>query len=325
MKAPVRLHMNEMPYAAPEGVISAAREGLAHLHRYADGEEMQVLKDLVAEASETDARRVVLSPGSDILLRELVYLFSRGRNVMVPSPSFFSTIQAAKHTASRITSLRLFPPRFDLDPDMILELVREPSLVIIDNPNNPTGQPLLDRPMVESLLGNPDVLLVIDEAYYGFFPETFAGMVQQHRNLAVTRTLDKIYSLAGARIGYMVAGDAFLEPFSLIPVLLPQASLYAAVEAMRNPEYVSVNVARIIQERDRMTDALRRLNAVVYPSSANFLLVETGQDDIAPRLRERGVLITDLSSQMAPGYVRVSIGSREENDIFLDAYEKINA
>jgi len=116
------------------------------------------------------------------------------------------TVQAAKQFATKLISIRLSPPDFDLNPDLLLDQLNEPCLVILDNPNNPTGKILLDRKMVGSIVDHRDVLIVVDEAYYEFSGVTFADMVQEHPNLAITRTMDKACSLAGARIGYMIAG-----------------------------------------------------------------------------------------------------------------------
>jgi len=323
LRKSIKLNMNEVPYLPPREVIEAARRGLAKLNRYADPEDLGRLRALLAGYSGVLEEHVVLGPGSDILLREVVHAFSQGRKIIVVSPSFFPTVQAAKQFATKLVSIRLSPPQFDLDINLLMDQLKEPCLVIVDNPNNPTGKILLERQAVEAMIENTGVLLVVDEAYYEFSGVTFADMVHDHPNLAVTRTMDKAFSLAGARIGYIIAGEAFGDAFSSFYAFLPQPSLYAAIEALNHPHYVRTNVQRVVEERERVWRTLNELAARVWQSSTNFLLVKTEIPEIAERLSDIGVLVQDLSNQLPSGFVRVSIGTGEENDAFIAGYVKI--
>ncbi|MBE9572860.1 MAG: aminotransferase class I/II-fold pyridoxal phosphate-dependent enzyme, partial [Proteobacteria bacterium] len=257
--------------------------------------------------------------------REIIHTYSKGRKIVIVSPSFFPTVQAAKQFATKLISIRLSPPDFDLNPELLLDQLNEPCLVILDNPNNPTGKILLDRKMVGAIVDHRDVLIVVDEAYYEFSGVTFADMVQEHPNLAITRTMDKAFSLAGARIGYMIAGEAFFDAFSSFYMILPRPSLYAAIQALKNPDYMRGNVCRVIAERERVWNVLNDNLAVqVYKSMTNFLLIKTDVPDIVGKLADIGILISDLSNQLSSGFIRVSIGNREDNDAFITSYSKIS-
>jgi len=323
LKEPIKLNMNEVPYPPPQEVIEAAQKGLSKLNRYADPKDLEQLRGLLADYSGVPQQQILPSPGSDLLLREMILTFSKERKVIIVSPSFFPTVQAAKQFATKLVSIRLSPPEFDLNLDLLMDELRGPCLVIVDNPNNPTGRILLDRQAVEAIVGSTDALLVIDEAYHEFSQVTFVDMVQDHPNLAITRTMDKAFSLAGARIGYIVAGEVFLDAFSSFYAFLPRSSLYAAIEALNNSGYVGRNVHRVIEERERVWRVLNGSGVRVYPSSTNFLLVKTEIPDIVRRFRDIGVLIADLSNQLPPGFVRVSVGTREENDALITGYMKI--
>ena len=323
LNRPIKLNMNEMPYPPPSGVFESALKELSNLNRYAEVEDMELLRDLLAVYSDVKKENIVLSPGSDILLRELIHSFSKDRKVVTVSPSFFPIVESAKRFSMKWVSIKLSPSTFDLNPDILMAQLNVPSLVIIDNPNNPTGRLLLDRGMVESITKMTDTLLVIDEAYYEFSGVTFADMVNDHANLAITRTMDKSFGLAGARIGYTIAGKAFLDGINSFYPFLSRFSLSAAVEALREPDYMRENVHKVIEERERVCKALEKSGALVYSSDANFLLVRTEIPDLKGRLEEMGILIFDLSNQLPPGFVRVSIGKREENDAFLSGYKKI--
>jgi histidinol-phosphate aminotransferase len=323
LTATTRLHLNEVPYPPPKQVVAAARKGLSKLNRYADPEELDRLRGQLADYSGVSKRHVILSPGSDLLLREVIHMFSQGRQIVMVSPSFFPTVQAAKQFATERLAIRLSPPTFDLGPDLLMKALEKRSLVIIDNPNNPTGSMLLDRQAVEVIVEHREVLLVIDEAYYEFSGVTFANIVADCPRLVIIRTMDKAFSLAGARVGYAIAGEAFLDALSTFYAFLPQPSLYAALEALRNPVYMRKNVRQIIEERERLRETLDELGARIYPSSTNFLLVRTRVPDMAKRLEDVGVLVSDVSNQLPPGFIRVSVGAREDNNAFLAAFMEI--
>jgi histidinol-phosphate/aromatic aminotransferase/cobyric acid decarboxylase-like protein len=99
---------------------------------------------------------------------------------------------------------------------------------------------------------------------------------------------------------------------------------YAAVEALKNPDYARKNIDRILQEKGRVRKSLDQLGVAVYDSSTNFLLVKAEVPDIARRLEEANVLVSDLSNQLPPGFIRISIGSKKENDTFIDRYNEIS-
>ncbi len=323
LRETIRLHMNEVPYLPPRGVLEAAQKGLSSLNRYTEPQSLERLRELLADYSQVAKEHIVLSPGSDLLLREAIHAFAKGRKVVMVSPSFFPTVQAAKEFATERLSIRLSPPSFDLNLDLLTDALSEPSLVIIDNPNNPTGQTLLDRQAVETLVGNANALLVIDEAYYEFSGLTLADMVPSCPNLAITRTMDKAFSLAGARVGYAIAGRTLVDALSSFYAFLPQSSLLAAIEALSSRGYVRRNVQRVVEERQRVWRALREEGAQVYPSTTNFLLIKTDFPDAANRFEEMGILVSDLSNQLPAGFIRVSTGTREENDAFISGYMRI--
>jgi histidinol-phosphate aminotransferase len=323
LRETIRLHMNEMPYPPSLDVVKAAQRGLAMLNRYADPAELEELRGLLADYCGVSKDHVILSPGSDLLLREVIHTFSKGRKVITVSPSFLPTVQAAKQFAAEWLSIRLSPPAFDLNLELLMSALEGPSLVIIDNPNNPTGRTLLDPQPAEVLLEKGNVLLVIDEAYYEFCGLTLADRVADHPQLMIVRTLDKAFGLAGARVGYGIAGEIFLDALSSFYAFLPRPSLCAAMEALRQHETMRNNVGRIVEERGRLWQMLDELGVRIHPSSTNFLLVRAEMPELATRLRDAGVLVFDVSNQLPPGFVRVTVGTPEENDAFVARYVEV--
>ena len=317
----IRLNMNEIPYPPPKEIIERGKAGLLNLNRYADLKDLERLRELLAEYSSVPKGRIVISSGSDIILKDIILIFSKGRKVILPYPSFFPTINIAKRFAIKFISFRLNPPDFDLNFDLISDELNESSLIILDNPNNPTGKILLERENVRSIVENKNALLVIDEAYYEFSGITFVDMIEKYPNMAIIRTMDKAFGIAGARVGYMISGDVFLNALPQLYEFLPKPSLYIAIEALRNSGYMRENVKKVIDERNRVSEELKGMGLEVYPSCTNFLLVK--MPNTARELKDKGILVLDLSSLWLPGFIRVSIGTREENDFFLSSVKEI--
>lgn len=319
----IKLNMNEMPYPPPQNVIQAAEKGLSVLNRYASPEDRELLQSLLAKYSGVPKKHVITYPGSDLVLREIVHIFSTDRKVIIVYPTFFPTFYAVKQFAKKFLKIPLQPPNFTLNTELLFKELNEPSLVIIDNPNNPTGKILLDKEIVETILRNKTALLVIDEAYFEFSKMSYADMVEEYPNLAIGRTISKAFGLAGTRIGYIIGGKTFLDAFFSLSIILPQPSLFAAIEAMKNPEYSNKNVELISNERERVRRRLKEIGLQVYPSTTNFLLIDTNLPYIGTKLLERGIHVLDLSDRWLSGFIRVAIGTQDENDIFLSNMREI--
>jgi histidinol-phosphate aminotransferase len=321
----IRLNLNENPYPPPREVIEEAKKGLSDVNRYCDLKCMEKLKELLEDYTGISRERIIISPGSDIILREVIHTFSTDRKVVMPYPSFFPALECAKRHSKKLVRFQLTPPGFNLSKEAFLREITTSSLIIIDNPNNPTGKEILDRNIVIETLRNKDSLLLVDEAYYEFSKKTFSNLINSFVNLAIARTLDKAFSLAGLRIGYLLAGDYFKEGLSDFITFLPRPTVYAAIAALKNREYMEENVEKIIQERERLTDALRELGFDIFPSSANFILVRSNISGLGEKLAEKGILIRDLSRDWIPGYYRITIGLPEENDLLLKCLKEIIA
>ncbi len=313
----INLQANENPFLPPENVMEAAKKGLKNINRYSELEYLNELKQLLADYNDISPQRITLSPGSDLLLRNIINIFSKNRKIITINPSFYSISRQALKFANKLIKIQLVPQNFVLKPELILYELDNPTLIIIDNPNNPTGAVLLDENLIENILQSPNALLLIDEAYFEFSKQTFAGLIEQYPNLAILRTMDKAFSLAGLRLGYLLAGDSFKNKFSDFPKFLPTPTLFAGIEALKNPEYVFENVEKIIAERERVKEELHKLNIEVFPSKGNFLLIKSNAPDFEQKMVEKGILIRSLSEEWLSDFYRVSIGLPKENDAFL--------
>ena len=149
--------------------------------------------------------------------------------------------------------------------------------------------------------------------------------MKNHSNLAVTRSMSKAFGLAGLKIGYMIAGEKVLDAFSALdlPLRPTKPSVYAGIEALKDTQYVERNVRLIVKERERVKKEACEMGFKVYPSSTNFLLIQTNTPYSARKLREKRIIVFDPSNQLPNNFIRVSIGRKEDNDAFLSALKKI--
>ncbi len=315
--------MNEMPYPPPTGVIQAGNKGLSLLNRYNFPEDRELLRQLLAEYSGVPKNHIIPYPGSDLILREIVHMFANERKIIMVFPTFFPTFYAAQQFAVKMSTIPLELPDFGLKTDLLFTELNEPSIIIIDNPNNPTGKILLDMNIVETILDNENAFLVIDEAYFEFTKVTYADMVEEYPNLAIGRTISKAFGLAGVRIGYIIGGKNFLDKFASVSIMLSQVGLYSAIEAMKNPGYIEKNIDLIQKERERVSKELKEMGLQVFPSTTNFILLNTKIANIGTKLLNRGIFVMDLSDRWLSGFIRVAIGSRQENDEFLSNMRKL--
>jgi histidinol-phosphate aminotransferase len=315
--------MNENPYMPAVNIQKAAINGLKKINRYSELKYLYEIKKLLGKYNNVPSDRIILSHGSDLLLRETINIFSKDRKIIMVSPSFFPVAQYALKQASRLTRIQISPPDFKLDQIILLKELNEQTLLIIDNPNNPTGKILIDDSLIEKILQNKNVLLLVDEAYYEFSGQTFAGMIEKYPNLAITRTMDKAFSLAGLRLGYLLMGDYFKNHFSDFPISLSTPTLFATIEALKSPEYMRTNVAKILSEKIRVEKELLKIGIQIFSGKTNFILIKTKISDFGKKLNDVGIIIYNLSDYWIDGYYRISIGLREENDAFIKEISNI--
>jgi histidinol-phosphate aminotransferase len=279
---------------------------------------------LLSEYSNVPKDSIFLSSGSDIIIKEFIFLFSENRKMIIADPTFIIISNAARKTTCPLTKIRLKEPEFKLSISPILEEKNKPTLVVLDNPNNPTGAVLLEENELKKILENENVILLIDEAYFEFSNTTFAHLTNNYPNLGVLRTLSKSFGLAGSGIGYLIGGDSIQEKFRGLEIMLPYPSVIAGINALKNTDYMTSYVREVASEKKRILKLISDIGLSAYPSNTNFLLMKTNTRNISQKLAEKGVLVSDLSNySLEDNLFRVTIGSREENDYFLECIRNI--
>ena len=321
----INLNLNEMYKSPPKNVITPVKNCINEIHRYTPQKEVDTLINELSLYNKVSQDSIFLSSGSDLLIKEFIFLFSNNRQIIIAEPTFIIINNSAQNANASLIKIRLKEPDFKLSLEPLLNELDKPSLLVFDNPNNPTGNLILNQNDIERILNYDNVILLIDEAYFEFSKVSFIDLIEKYQNLAIVRTLSKSFGLAGSGVGYLVAGDSIRRKFQGLEIMLPYPSVIAGINALRNPKYMMEYVNEVQNEKQRIINSLLKLGITVFPSFANFLLMKTEIQNLSQILAKLGILVHDVSPQLDSEFIRVTIGSKNENDYFLKKLEKINS
>ena len=332
LDVPIRLNTNENPYPPPAELVADVNASVAaaagSLNRYPDREALELRTALAGYLGHgVSAEQVWAANGSNEILQQLLMAFGgAGRHALgfVPSYSMHNLIARATGTAWTSIDRR---DDFSLDPERARADVvsRQPDIVFLCSPNNPTGT-ALEPGVVETVLEVAPGMVVVDEAYAEFSHRpTLLPLLVGHPRLVVTRTMSKAFAFAGARLGYLAADPAVVDALRLVrlPYHLSALTQSAALAALRHAAATLAQVSQLRADRDRMVAELRtRFDLTVVDSDANFVMFGRFPDQgvIWQGLLDHGVLVRDVG---LTGWLRVSIGTTDECDAFLDALGKV--
>lgn len=329
----VKLDAMENPYPWPPEVKQAWLEMLREVdvNRYPDPDPRR-LKQLLCEAMEAPVgTALLLGNGSDELIQILLLALARpDACVLAPVPTFVMYEVIANAVGVRFVGVPL-DHDFTLDVPAMREALRRyrPAVTFIAYPNNPSGN-LFAADAIEGLIGEAAGLVVIDEAYFAFTDTSFIDRLNRFDNLLVLRTLSKI-GLAGLRLGILLGADAWLCEFNKVRLPYNINSLtQASVElVLRKRDFIAEQVKRIRAERQRLFVALGNLPGVKpWPSETNFVLFRVPEaKQVYEALFASGVLVKNLDAvdRALAGCLRVTVGTPQENDLFLHTLERVLA
>jgi histidinol-phosphate aminotransferase len=322
----IKLDANENAFNLPSVVSERLAKRLVTLpfNRYPEITQFG-LRNKIAVELGMEGDNVSIGNGSSELLQAACYVFGgAGKKIVFPTPSFSMYSIYCKLADSRPVAVEL-EADFSLLPDKMLAVARQEqaNLIIVCNPNNPTGTAMPPN-AVEQIIAGANCSVIVDEAYSEFHGESALELLSKYPNLIVMRTFSKAYGLASARVGYALASKEITAALSkvLLPFHVNMLSLVAAETVYECKAEFTANIAQIVSERERLTSMLVKVPGfVVYPSRTNFLLFKTDlAEELAFSLAAQGICIRDFSK--APGLkgcLRVSIGTLAENNAFMAA------
>jgi histidinol-phosphate aminotransferase len=327
----VKLASNETPWAPHPAVLEAVEATLGNLNRYPDPSG-SALRRRISDRTGVPASGIALGNGScDILLAAAEAMLEPGAEIVHAWPSFSMYPHLSAMTGARAITVPLDDGRHDLDA-MAREITAATRMVIVCNPNNPTATALPVDAIDEFVAGVPrHVAVVVDEAYVEFSlmqdPDESLPLLARHPNLVLLRTFSKVYGLCGLRVGYALCHEDFRVGVDRVrqPFYANMLAQAAAAEALLHQDEVARRVERTAIERLFVQDELEERGLDCTESQANFSWVSLGNRDeaaVMSGLSERGVIVRAGTALGEEGRLRVTYGTRHENERFLAALDE---
>ena len=323
---------NINPLGPSPKALQTLRRDLDVIRFYPDAENRE-LRDLVAKQQAINGSSILFGNGATALLH-LIPRALKPRTAVILDPSFSEYSSALERAGCKIRRLFLRPETgFRLDRDALLKVLdrNRPNLVVLGNPNNPTGTTIPRRILSELIdaCSAHQICLVVDESFIDFTPHPSRVFDAAERpGLVVVRSLTKFWALAGLRIGYLVAHKALVEKLSAgcEPWSVNTLASVAAAQSLRDLPYRTRTLRLIRQERTFLMDQLAGFPWLrPFPSESNFLLVQIvtariTSTQLRERLEHRNILIRDCASfpGLGPRYFRIAIRSRSDNRGLID-------
>jgi histidinol-phosphate aminotransferase len=327
----VRLNTNESPYPPPPAFVAALTEAVAGIafNRYPD-REATALRAGLAELHGVAPEQVFCANGSNEVLQTLLLAYGGpGRAAAVFEPTYALHSHIARLTGTAVAEGER-APGWHLDLAEVRRVVRDaqPAVTFVCSPNNPTGGAEPAEVVAEVAALAPG-LVVVDEAYGQFSPWSAMALVGEDASVVVTRTYYKTWSMAAARLGYLVGPSPVVAELErrALPYHLDAVKQAAGLLALRFRADMEARVAAVAAERERLAARLAGLAVQVWPSDANFVLFRPHDGEGAKvwqGLVDRSVLVRDMSGwPRLDGCLRVTVGTPEEDDAFLAALAEV--
>jgi histidinol-phosphate aminotransferase len=324
----VKLNTNENPYGpSPKAIAAMQAEVNDNLRLYPDPNSDR-LKQAVADYYGVQTAQVFVGNGSDEVLAHAFHgLFQQSQPLLFPDISYsFYPVYCGLYGIDFV--------QVPLDEQFqirVEDYARPNGGIIFPNPNAPTGCALALDAIELLLKANPDSVVLVDEAYIDFGGETAISLVDKYPNLLVSQTLSKSRSLAGLRVGIAVGHPDLIEALERIKnsfnsYPLDRMAIAGAAAAFEDKAYFEQTCQRVIDSRDAVVAGLETLGFEVLPSAANFVFARhPGKDaaTLAAGLREQGVIVRHFKQQRIAQFLRITIGTPEQNQALLDALQDL--
>jgi histidinol-phosphate aminotransferase len=328
LKKLVKLNTNESPYPPSPRVLQAIAAVSADTLRLYPDPESVALRQAIATRNSLLPEQVFVGNGSDeVIALAFMALFKHKLPLYFPDVSYsfypvWSQLYGIAYTTIPVAQ------DFSIDP---AAYPADNGGIIIPNPNAPTGM-LMSLAAIRSLLGkSADSVVVIDEAYIDFGGESAVSLIDDFDNLLVVQTLSKSRALAGLRVGFAMGSSVLIDAlgrvknsFNSYPLdVLAQRAALASIE---DEDYFRWSCQRLIDSRDKLSAAMAALGFTVLPSGANFIFASHAQSparDLFARLRERGIVVRYFDKPRIDNYLRISIGTEEDNAALVAAFREL--
>ena len=322
----IKLNTNESPYPPSNKVLEAvSKSEVADLRLYCDP-DCSKLKNAMAELFKVTENNIFLSNGSDDILNFAFMAYGQ-KGAVYPDITygFYSVFAELHGVESEIIPLK---EDFTIGID---DFKNKGKLVVIANPNAPTGIALSLSEIEEIVKQNPASVVLIDEAYVDFGGESCYKLTEKYENLLCVGTFSKSRSLAGGRLGFAIANENLIKDlekikYSTNPYSINRLTQVAGFATIKDNDYYLENCEKIVKTREYATEELRKLGFEVLPSKANFIFAKSdkiGGFELYQKLKEKSVLIRHFEKERIKDFNRITIGTMGEMEILIEKIKEI--
>jgi histidinol-phosphate aminotransferase len=325
----VQLGMNENPFGPSPKAVEAARVYMDQVAPYPDDSGFVLRQKLAAHYNVSMDELIISNGSSDILAMAYHAVLAPGAEVVTGESSFIVYYLLAEMLNMPMVRVPMKGYAFDLDA-MAERITPKTALVVLANPNNPTGTIIRRKELDAFMKKVPDrALIILDEAYFEYVKEpdypNSLEYVRAGRPVLILRTFSKVFGLAGLRIGYGIAARSVIDTLYKVRMAFSTSSVaqVAALAAWDDHAHVEKSVTLNHREREFLYSELSRRGVKFVPSFANFLLLDVGRPgrEVTAELLKHGVIVRPAWG--CPTCIRVSVGTREQNQSFLGALDKV--
>ena len=324
----IKLNTNENPYPPSQAALAAIREAACEGLRLYPDPECTSLREALAATFDLKPNQVFVGNGSDeVLALCFQAFFDPDRTILFPdiTYSFYPVFADLYGLSYREVPL---DERFGLPLEPFLG---NNGGVVIANPNAPTGRAVSLCDIRALLEGNPDSVVVVDEAYVDFGAQSAVPLIERYPNLVVVQTMSKSRALAGLRVGFALGNENLIAALNSVKnsfnsYTLDRLALAGAEGALRDGAYLRATIMKISSTRDWAADRLKRMGFEVSDSAANFLFIshpEVPAKSLLDGLRERGILVRWWDKPRIRDYLRVTVGTDEEMEALCQALSQM--
>ncbi|OQD59729.1 histidinol phosphate aminotransferase [Methanobrevibacter arboriphilus JCM 13429 = DSM 1125] len=333
----IKLGSNENPWGPSKKAISSIENELSSINRYPESDLSDLKKEIASYSGVNSSQVIVGGDGADEIIDILAKTFiEEGDEFIVPLPSYMYYEFLFKPYGAIPVYGKWNLEDNTLDLDSIISKINEKTkMIFLCSPNNPTGA-LVSREDIINILEiteEKEIVLVIDEAYFEYSEVNNVDLINNNSNVFIMRTMSKVFGLAGMRVGYGLANSEMIEYMHRIkPVFsLTKLSYFAALNTLKDKEYIEKSIKKGIESREFLFEELSKINSLnVLQSCSNYILIgikEIGitAKDLSQKLMEKGVIVRDCTSfkGLDEYWIRVSIGTIEEDKKFLEIFNRI--
>ncbi len=324
----IKLNTNENPYGPSPKVIEAVKQATDDTLRLYPDPSCSMLINAASESYGVRTDQIFAGNGSDeVLAFAFMAFFDPGRTIVFPNITYsFYPVYASLFNLDYVTTP--LDSEFNIPSE---QLMKSSGGIILANPNAPTGKALPLSAIRNVLDGNPDTVVIVDEAYIDYGGESAIGLINKYPNLLVIHTFSKSRALAGMRIGFAFGDSGLIQALESVKnsfnsYTLDRLAIVAGTAALQDPEYYRGTLQKVLATREKFINDLRERDFIVTDSSANFVFVShktIKADEIFRRLREAGILVRYFKNSLIDNHLRISIGTEGEMKAVVEALDSI--